>query len=72
MEIFAADDESSVHLSRDDGAGEDTSADRDFASERAFLVYRIRSALRLFQSFVLQHVGIPSVRIFSIRASHMS
>jgi hypothetical protein len=29
MEIFAADDESSVHLGGDDGAGEDAATDRD-------------------------------------------
>ncbi len=38
VEVFAANDEGSVHFGRDDGAGEDTSADRDFASEGAFLI----------------------------------
>ena len=40
VEVFAADDESSVHFSGDDGACEDTATDRDFTSERAFLVCR--------------------------------
>ena len=38
VEVFAADDESSVHFGGDDSASEDTAADGDFASERALLV----------------------------------
>ena len=38
VEVFAADDESSVHFGGDDGASEDTATDGDFASERALLV----------------------------------
>ena len=38
MEIFTADDESSVHFGGDNSSGEDTAADGDFACERAFLV----------------------------------
>ena len=38
MEIFAADDESSVHFGGDNSPGKDTAADGDFACERAFLV----------------------------------
>lgn len=38
VEVFAADDEGPVHFRRDHGAGEDTPADGDFASEGAFLV----------------------------------
>ena len=40
VEVFAADDESSVHFGGNDGACEDTATDRDFTSERAFLVCR--------------------------------
>ena len=40
VEVFAADDKGSVHFSRDDGACEDTATDRNFTSERAFLVCR--------------------------------
>lgn len=40
VQVFAADDESSVHFSGDDGACEDTATDRDFTGERAFLVCR--------------------------------
>lgn len=43
MEIFAADNESSVHFGRDNSPGEDTAADGDFACERAFLVLRSES-----------------------------
>lgn len=38
VEVFAANDESTVHLSGDNSTGEDTAADGDFASEGAFLV----------------------------------
>jgi len=38
MKVRAADDESSVHFGRDDGAGDDTSADGDLTDEWAFLV----------------------------------
>jgi hypothetical protein len=40
VEVFAADDDGSVHLGRDDGTGEDTATDRDLAGERALLVCR--------------------------------
>ena len=39
VEVFAADDEGAVHFGGDDGAGEDTAADRDETCEGAFLVY---------------------------------
>ena len=38
VEVFAANDESAVHLSGDNSTGENTAADGDFASEWAFLV----------------------------------
>ena len=41
MEVFAADDDSAVHLGADDGAGEDTAADRYEAGEGAFLVCEV-------------------------------
>ena len=44
VEVFAADDEGSVHFGRDNGASEDTPTDGDFASEGTFLVYVTRSA----------------------------
>jgi hypothetical protein len=43
VEIFPADDQGSVHLSRDNSSGEDTAADRDLAGERAFLVCLVGS-----------------------------
>lgn len=39
VEVFAADDEGSVHFGRDNGSGKDTPADRDFAGEGTLLVY---------------------------------
>lgn len=39
VKVFPTDDDCAVHLRRHDGTGEDTSADRDEACERAFLVY---------------------------------
>jgi hypothetical protein len=39
VEIFAADDQGTVHLGADDFAGEDTSSDGDHAGEWALLVY---------------------------------
>lgn len=38
MEIISADDDCSVHFGRNDTAGEDTTSDRNFTSEGAFLV----------------------------------
>lgn len=52
VKVFSADDQSSVHLGRDDSAGEDTASDRDHTGERAFLVYNekyfLSAFLRLF------------------------
>lgn len=44
MEVFATDDQSSVHFRGYDGAGKDTPTDRDQASKGAFLVLRASSA----------------------------
>ena len=41
VEVFAADDDGSVHLGRDDGAGEDTATDRDLTGEGALLVCKV-------------------------------
>lgn len=38
MEIFSADDQGTVHLGRNNGAGEDTASDGNHAGERALLV----------------------------------
>ena len=42
VEVFSSDDEGSVHLGRDDGAVQDTAADRDETGEGALLVYGMR------------------------------
>ena len=38
VEVFSPDDQSTVHLGGDDGAGQDTATDRDEAGEGALLV----------------------------------
>ena len=38
VQVFSADDQGSVHLCRDNGAGQDTTADRNHAGEGTFLV----------------------------------
>lgn len=40
VKVFAADDDGSVHLGRDDGTGENTATDGDLAGEGALLVCR--------------------------------
>ncbi len=40
VEVFSADDESSVHLGGNNGTGEDTASDGDETSEGALLVCR--------------------------------
>ena len=39
VQVVAADDEGSVHFCGDDGASQDTAADRDEAGEGAFFVF---------------------------------
>lgn len=38
VEVFSSDDEGTVHLGGNDGAGKDATTDRDHAGEWAFLV----------------------------------
>lgn len=38
VKVFAADDDRSVHLCRDDGACQDTASNGDHSNERTFLV----------------------------------
>ena len=40
VEVFTADDESTVHLGGNNGTGQDTTTDGDLTSEGALLVYR--------------------------------
>lgn len=46
VEIFASDDEGSVHFRGHDGTGKDTAADGDLAGEGAFLVYNTPVRIR--------------------------
>lgn len=54
VEIFAADDQGSVHLGRDDFSGQDTTSNRDHTGEGALLVCdTIQSALLfIYASFL--------------------
>ena len=45
VEVFSADDQSSVHLGRDDFAGQDTATDGDLSGEGALLVCVVVSAV---------------------------
>ena len=56
VEVLAADDEGSMHFGGDDGAGEDTAADRDRTCEGAFLVCRFSVRLLLFSQSTLVYV----------------
>ena len=68
VEVFAADDDGSVHLGGDDGAGQDTATDGDETSERALLVCRERIIVSfflllssMFFSFVIYASAISSI-----------
>lgn len=50
VEVFPTDDKSSVHFGGDNGASEDPTADGNFASKRAFLVYKTQKFQRLILS----------------------
>jgi len=45
VEVLSADDDGSVHLGRDDGAGQNTAADRDLTGKWALLVCANRQSL---------------------------
>ena len=69
VKVFAADDDGSVHLGGDDGAGQDTATDGDETSERALLVCRERiivSFLSFFLSFVFFSFVISASAISSL------
>ena len=51
VEVFAADDEGTVHFRGDDGAGQDTTADRDEAGEGALLVYSMGKSVSMTLGF---------------------
>lgn len=58
VEVFAADDDGAVHFGADDSASEDTTADRDEASEGTLLVCAVNVLVLglgtpLFSSFKL-------------------
>ena len=55
VEVFATDDEGSVHFGRHNGACEDTATDGDFAGEGTFLVCNVsvRYGLQILKSIVV-------------------
>lgn len=60
VEVLAADDEGTVHLGGNDGAGEDTATDRDETGEGALLVCGTRLAFPL-HSKLMQHFGMGPI-----------
>jgi len=60
MEVFSADDESSVHLGGDYGSGQDTTTDRDEASKGALLVDVASLNRRLWCSEAQSNIFVPS------------
>lgn len=69
VEVLAANDQSTVHLGGDDGAGEDTATDGDEASEGALLVCNITRSVAILQVLVVlillsqSHVEFPRYRL---------
>lgn len=66
VEVFTADDESSVHLGRDNGSGQDTATDGDETSEWALLVYS-GQMLACSAHGIAQYSGSPEERQSSLR-----
>lgn len=69
VEVFAADDEGSVHFGRDNGSGEDTPTDGDLTGEGTLLVCISRSAspskaAGTWKIFVPMYV--PSMAVFGV------
>jgi len=53
VKVLSSDDNGSVHLGRDDLAGQDSSSDGDHTSEWTFLVCKPRISILLFVCFLL-------------------
>ena len=68
VKVFSADNESSVHLGGNDGAGQDTATDGDETSERALLVYgrEVSTVLSIVRANCIKS---PSLRISSIQST---
>ena len=72
VEIFATDDEGSVHFGRHNSASEDTATDGDFASEGAFLVcsMSVRYGLQILKIIVIT-LKIESYRCMCPRSQFL-
>jgi hypothetical protein len=69
VEVIPTDDQSTMHLGRDDGACQDTATDGDETSEGALLVYRLEPrisekvpAISTKSSPPLPHLLVPELR----------
>lgn len=62
VKVFSADDQRSVHLGRDDFAGQDTASDRDLAGEGAFLVCKSI----MLESILKGKFALPSGVVFKV------
>ena len=60
LEVLASDDDGSVHLSRDNGAGQDTATDGDETSEGALLVCILKPKLASLSQYIPVHRYVGS------------
>lgn len=77
VEVLSSDDEGSVHLGGNDGAGQDTATDGDETGEGALLVWKVNmlatiSTHRAFLdfAFVLLRVHVALVSLAAVRFAH--
>lgn len=63
VKIVAADDDRAVHLGLDDDAGENATADRDIAGERALLVNVVTLASLRYNGLLKNHESKRSLRL---------
>lgn len=75
MEVFAADDESSMHFGRDNGAGKYSTTDRDLTSKWTFLIYNgFQSVVHNMDNQCMLVLGredqvpiyVPSMAVFGV------
>lgn len=63
VKVLSSDDDGSVHLGRDDLAGQDSSSDGDHTGEWAFLVCISRISMLLFPCFLLRQLFSSAVDV---------
>ena len=77
VEVLAADDESSVHLGGNDGAGQDTATDRDETGEGALLVCDsqcmsvsvVAPGFPFFPKLIYHYLQVPNPKDFRIAST---